>query len=321
MNSCARFTLVISCILLTAMITPAQTAINDMFNRANGGLGLDWTQIDGSAAIVGNQLQGTNPFLFGWSAHTAFGATYATTVIRGDWQLASPGARVSVVAGVDPNTWQGIELRIADNTGNGLADRLFFNAAVNAGNWYGGSLFFNLANPLAAGEVTLWFSNAGDTANVEIRNPVTGTSETFTASGILSNPPTGTTVGIGYSGTGIMDDFRAWTGSPAGPVITATAPRVGSPLDLLVTDASPNGPVYIAYSLAGNGPTPSPFGTIALTFPYDILGNLPFTADTVGRVHVPLAPFPAVMTGVQIHVQSLDVFSTTLSNGFSATLF
>lgn len=311
----------IALLFISGAAAAQSVAINDMFNRPNGPLGPDWNQIDGSAAIANNQLQGTNPWQFGWSAHTAYGATYQSTVVRARWQLASFGARVSVVAGVNPATWQGIEVRIADNNGNGLADRLFFNAAVNAGNWYGGSLFANITNQTSAGEVTVWFTNAGDTVNVELLDPASGMTETFTASGILGNPPTGTTVGVGYSGTGVIDDFRAWTGTPAGPVITSTAARVNTPLDLLVTEASPNGPIYIGYSLVGNGPTPSPWGTIQLTFPYEVLGMMPFNADGTGRVHIPLAPFPAAMTGLQIHVQSLDVVSTTLSNGFSATLF
>lgn len=313
--------LILLCLLAATSATPAQVAINDLFNRPNGGLGPDWMQMDGSAAISNNQLQGTNPWLFGWSAHTAYGAGYQSTVIRADWSIGSPGARVSVVAGVDPASWQGIEIRIADNTGNSQADRIFFNAAVNAGNWYGGSQFFNLTNPLASGQVTLWFSNGGDTANVEIKDPVTGATETFSAGGILGNPPSGTTVGIGYFGTGILDDFRAWTGIPTGPSITATAPRVGVPLDLLVTDATPSNPVYIGFSLTGNGPTPTPFGNISLSAPYEIFGNMAWTADSAGRVLIPIQPLPATLINVPIHLQSLDLFSGSLSNAFTASPF
>ncbi len=307
--------------LFGATSVSAQVAVNDLFNRPNGGLGPDWLQIDGSAAISNGGIQGTNPWIFGWSAHTAYGAGYQATVVRADWAIGSPGARVSVIAGVDPNTWQGIEVRIADNTGNSLADRIFFNAAVNAGNWYGGSLFFNLANPLASGQVTLWFTNGGDTANVEIKDHATGATETFSAGGILALPPSGTTVGIGYFGTGMADDFRAWTGAPTGPSFTATAPRIGAPLDLLVTDATANSLVYIGYSLAGNGPTPTPLGNIALSLPYELLGNMPWPADNTGRVHILVQPLPPAFLGLPIHLQALDLAAASLSNAFTATLF
>ena len=266
-----------------------QTAINDVFDRPNSAnLGPDWIEADGDAGIVGNKLQANSPFFFGWCAHTSYNESYADTVVQADWSMNGFGGdRVSVIAGADPNTFEGIEIRIADNNGNGLADRIFFNAAVNAGNWFGGPIFFNLANQIAAGRVTLWFTNNGDTANVTILDPVTQTSETFSASGILSFPPMGTSVGIGYFGNGTCDDFQAYTGDPTGTKLTLTAPRVNAPLTLLVTDAAPFGIVVVALSLVGNTPFSTSIGDIHLSAPITV--GAMAVPDIHGRIAFPRA--------------------------------
>src|SRR5262245_59828539 len=196
-------------VVLAAVPATAQVAVNDLFNRANSGsLGIDWTEQDGDSKITNNQLQANSPFGFGWCSHNSFAANYASVVIRASWAMNGLGGdSISMITGVDPMSWAGVEVRIADNNGDGLADRIFFNAAVNAGAWYNSSSFVNMTTPMASGEVTTWFSNNGDTVNVALRDPVTQAVQTYSASGILANPPTGTHVGIGYFGNGFVDDF------------------------------------------------------------------------------------------------------------------
>lgn len=300
---------------------PAQVAVNDVFDRAGGTqLGPDWSEIDGDAVINMNRLEGNSPFTFGWSAHTVFAAPYASTVVRADWSMNGGGGdRISLIAGVDPVTWQGIEVRIADNDGNGTADRVFFNAAVNAGNWYGGSTFAILTNQIVAGRATLWFSNGGDTANLEIFDPATGGVEVVSAGGILQNPPTGTAVGLGYFGNGWADDFRAFTGSSTTPCYTLTPPRVGFPASFLLTEATPSSAVILAFSTVGAGPLPTPIGTVALSLPIEILSqSLP--TDASGRLEIALPPLPGFLLGTTLHNQAVDVSSMTLSNGFTVTV-
>ncbi|MCA9320308.1 MAG: hypothetical protein KDB53_06220, partial [Planctomycetes bacterium] len=187
------------------------------------------------------------------------------------------------------------------------------------GNWYGGSLFHNLTTPIAAGRATLWFTNGGDTANVEIFNPATLTSETFTGSGILSNPPTGTAVGIGYFGDGTADDFQAYTGVPTTSALTLTAPRVGSDVYVMVTHSTPFNLVAVLSSSTGNGPTPTTVGPLFLSAPIAISATL--NTDLSGRAQAFVGVPPPFLVGAPAHLQAFDVGTQTLSNHFSIVVF
>ncbi len=305
---------------LAAASLSAQVAVNDLFDRANStNLGPDWTEQDGDGQIVSNRLQGNSPFALGWCTHNVFAANYASTVVRLNWSMNGGGGdRISLIAGVDPNTWQGIEVRIADNNGDGTADRLFFNAAVNAGNWYTSPSFANLTTPLVAGVATMWFTNAGNTVNIELFDPATQTAQTYSASGILALPPTGTRVGIGYFGNGTVDDFQAWTGVPSAPAFTMTTPRTAGAVALLVTGAAPSATVVLAYSGTGNAPFPTSVGNVYLSLPIEILATL--NADLTGRLAVPLGTLPPGLTGVVVHTQAFDATALALTNHFTVTI-
>lgn len=294
----------------------AQSATNDLFNRSNSGsLGVDWIEQDGDAKIANNKLEGNSPFGFGWCAHSAFSANYANVVVRGDWSMNGFGGdRISLIAGVDPNTWSGIELRIADNNGDGLADRVFFNAAVNAGAWYSSPSFQTVPTPILAGRATMWFTNGGDTVNLELKDAATGLVQTLSSSGILASPPTGTGVGVGYFGNGTLDDFQAWTGAPTGPVFTFTTARANLPATLLVTDMAPNAYMAVAYSMTGTGPFPTPLGNVGLSLPIDILFDA--FATPTGRVEIPFAAFGPI-AGFTLHTQAVDLTTPALTNFFT----
>jgi len=300
----------------------AQVAVNDVFNRADSSdLGPDWVQVSSGASVRGNQLV-ANTSLYGWARHTAFDAPYASTVVRFHWSMSgSPaGDSWSLIVGAPKSTWGGIEVKIGDNQGyDDKADRILFYSSPNGGNWPGGGNVYNLAQPMASGTMTVWFTANGDTVNVELVDDATGAVETTSASGILSFPfsITGRSVGIGYFGDGACDDFRAWTGTPAGPVFTLTTPRSGLPASFLVTDASPSMPVETFVSLAGNGPLPTPFGLLRLSVPFYSIGSL--VTDGAGRAEMPLAfvpPFP----GVNLYLQAIDVGSLTFTNAFVAPI-
>ena len=298
----------------------AQTAFNDRFNRANSGsLGPNWAEQDGNADIVGNKLQANSPFFFGWSMHTAYDEPYDQTVVRVDWSMNGGGGdRISIMAGVNA-AWHGVEIRIADNNGDGLADRLFFNAMINAGTWHGGSLFHDLATPIASGRATMWFSNAGDTVNIEILDPTTGIAETFSGSGILALPPQGSSVAVGYFGNGTIDDFRAWTGSPTGTNMTLTPARVGQPLDFMITDSLPFGLVVLLSSVVGNNPQPTTIGPLFLSDPIQVATVV--VPDANGEVHIPVPAPVAGAVGATVHLQGVDVGTQSLTNHFSVTIF
>jgi hypothetical protein len=294
----------------------AQVATNDLFNRPNGtNLGPDWIEQDGDAQIVSNQLQANSNFTYGWCSHSVYAANYANTVVRANWAMNGGGGdRIALIAGCNTANWSGIEVRIADNDGDGFADRIFFNAAVNAGAWYTSPSFVNMTSIMASGEATMWFTNGGDTVNIRLRDLVTSAIQVYSASGILANPPTGTRVGIGYFGNGTADDFRAWTGSPDSPVYTLTSPRSNGATTLLVTDALPNAGILIAYSGAGAGPIPTPLGIVGLSDPIELF--LQTNADSAGRLEIPFGPL-TLSPGLTVHTQAIDLSALLLTNYFT----
>jgi hypothetical protein len=310
-------------LILVLAATPgmAQLAMNDLFNRPDGNsLGVDWTEQDGDAKIAGNMLLANSPQSFGWASHDLFSGNYMNTVVRAKWAMNGGGGdRISLIAGVEPSNWSGIEVRIADNDGDGLADRIFFHAAVNAGAWFVGGTTQIMTTPLASGEATLWFSNNGDTANVDIKDLATGAVQSYSKSGILTNAPVGGRVGIGYFGNGTVDDFQAWSGSPAGPIYTITATRVGHAPTILVDKASPWAPIVIAYSVTGQGPIYTPFGVVGLTEP--IYVALQTYADATGRLEIPLGPLSGT-AGALLFTQAADLSGAApvLTNTFAVTL-
>ena len=77
-------------------------------------------------------------------------------------------------------------------------------------------------------------------------------------------------------------------------------------------DATPDGEVWSAYSLAGPGPTPSSVGDLLLSDPYV---ELPIrTADAIGYAKLRFW-IGAALSGVPIWLQGLDITTSTLSNG------
>lgn len=306
--------------LLLVIPVRAQVATHDLFNRSNGtNLGLDWTEIDNDLLIATNALQGNTPFSLAWGHHTNFSAGYAGTVLRCDWSMNGTSANaVSLIAGVNPTTWQGIEVRIADNNGDGLADRIFFNAAVNAGNWYGGSFFQNMTTPLSSGTATIWFSNSGNTVNVAIQNPANGSTQSYTASGISMNPPLGIRVGAGLRGAARMDNFQAWVGTPTGPVFTTPTLRTTTPFELLVKATPASSSVLIGLSLTGSGPLASPLGPIYLSDPIILLG--PFAADGLGTLLLPFSALGPGSSGLTIYAQAVELTTPALTNWFTVVV-
>jgi hypothetical protein len=303
-------------VIVAASPCMAQVATNDLFNRVNSGnLGIDWAEQDGDAQIAGNLLRANSNFTFGWCSHNAFNASYANTVVQAIWSTNGGGGdSISLIAGANPSTWSAIEVRISDQNGDGMSDRIIWNASVNAGAWYGSPSFVNLATPMASGEATMWFSNNGDTVNVSLRDLVTSAVQTYSASGILATPPAGTRVGIGYFGNGSVDDFRAWTGSPLTPSYTITTPRAGASTTMLLSGMVPNGFAAIAYSVTGAGPEFTPFGILGLSAPIDLFWQ--GATDSLGRVELPLGPLGPV-AGLTVHTQAADLTVPALTNYFT----
>jgi hypothetical protein len=164
----------------------------------------------------------------------------------------------------------------------------------------------------------VWFTNGGNTVNLEIRDSAGANPQTFSASGISASPPTGTRVGFGYYNNPFIDDFQAWTGNANGLACTLTRARADQPASILVTHALANAPTAVAFSTTGGGPIPTAFGNVLLTDPVSVLGV--FTADAAGRLEIPMGSVPPGLVGATFWVQAFDGAAGVLSNGFTMTV-
>ncbi len=291
-------------VLLAAPL--ASQSASDDFNRANSGtLGPDWSVVEGSFSIESNQAKKNNPWSFGFVYHTGLAGDYALSsqVV----EFGAGGGNISLIAGLDPNTWSAVEARLQDNDGDGAMDRLFFNSAVNAGNWNGSTLWYDLASPTATGTMKLSFLNDGDIALVEITN-AGGGSESFQAGGILASsfPPAGDRLAVGGFGTGTFDN---WSASIQPYSIANLA--AGQTATMQLAGMQPGETAIFAYSRTGPGPTLTPYGWVDMSLPIRTVGGGIAGADGVARFDVFV---PAIASGLTIYSQALNVRTTELSN-------
>jgi len=305
-------------VALLATSALAQSASDD-FNRADGPtLGPDWVVDDGSFSIHSNRAMCNNPWSFGFVHHATLTGPYADSWQSVDFDITGFGGdSISLIAGLNPATWSAIEVRLQDNNGDGLFDRLFFNAAVNAGNWNGSSLFYDLATPTASGTMTLGFTNAGDIALVEITNSGGGT-ENFQGSGILSftYPPSGSNFGVGGMGDSHFDNWSCQIG-PIVPTYSANNLIAGQQATLEVNNLTQGDTVLIGYSLTGAGPTNTPFGLVDMSMP---IAQLPtIFADASGVASFALM-IPLNAAGVTVYSQAAVVNLGTLTNSIAPTV-
>jgi len=114
--------------------------------------------------------------------------------------------------------------------------------------------------------------------------------------------------------------FRDWNGTihydmgPSTPVLSVTGLAGGSTATLSVAGATPAGGVLIGYSLAGAGPTPTPFGLVDMSPPINQLPTL--TADANGDAAISTG-VPGQATGFTVYMQSADLASGVLSNSLA----
>ena len=85
-----------------------------------------------------------------------------------------------------------------------------------------------------------------------------------------------------------------------------------------IDNATPNGMVYIVYSLAGGGPTTTPYGLSYLTYPINVMASAPAASN--GLLTYGVTP-PLSASGVSIWLQAYDAGSSTFSNGVYKYVF
>lgn len=311
----------LSTILMAAVVagsTSAQSASDD-FNRPNAGTpGPDWVVDDGVFEIESNQGKANNRFFLGFMHHATLTGDFADSTQSVDFIMNGFGGDfIGLVAGLNPSTWSAVETKLQDNDGDGLFDRLFFNSAINAGGWDGSSLFFDLATPIASGTMTLSFTNSGDTAVVTI-DSIAGGTETFQGTGINSFtfPVSGDTFGISSFGDSWFDNWSCDIG-PTGPVYSITNLTAGQLATFSVSNLTLGDAVTFAYSLAGAGPTTTPFGVADMSAPINVLASA--SADVTGVASVGLT-VPSGAAGVTLYTQALVVTTSTLTNSLIETV-
>jgi hypothetical protein len=98
-----------------------------------------------------------------------------------------------------------------------------------------------------------------------------------------------------------------------GPGLTLTNLVAGQTASLAIANATPSGPLFVGYSLTGQGPFPSYWGLIDLSPPV-----LTFTvmADAQGGVSMPLAVPPA-LAGERVWMKALDLVGSHPTTSFT----
>jgi plastocyanin len=127
-------------------------------------------------------------------------------------------------------------------------------------------------------------------------------SVTFDAAFLAGNPVAGDV----YDYVCDLHAVLGMTGSVSVlPARTLSASATaGASASIVVTGGNPGGTVILGYSLAGNGPTATQYGTLALSAPFTQLP--PRTLDPGGDVNV-LLPVPAGAAGLTAHVHGLEL--------------
>lgn len=128
------------------------------------------------------------------------------------------------------------------------------------------------------------------------------------------------TAGGGGSGSPMgqmfLDSIRIWD-APTTITLATAGLFPGAPANFNMTLATPNRPVILGFSLAGNGPTNTPFGVADLSTP--IQNFAPVMADSNGDATV-VVNVPAGGSGITVWFQAVDQASGTLSNSLAETV-
>ncbi|MDF1800835.1 MAG: hypothetical protein P1V81_16800 [Planctomycetota bacterium] len=237
----------------------------DDFNRPDStNLGPDWVEENGDFEIQSNRAVGIG---FPWDdlsiiRNTVYSGTYDSTIVSMDIDSQGKiGATAGMVTG--HQFWGGVSAKLQDNDGDGLFDRVFFEAAINAGAWHGGGtpVHFDLTTPIVAGSMVLSCPDT-DTAQVDVYNTSGVLVGTGTASGILASafPPVGTEVAVyTKNGGAAIDNFEASSPTLTGAPATLSMAAGGVQNLTINMGAAHAGELYLMLgSTSGTGP-----GTLA----------------------------------------------------------
>jgi len=319
-----------------ASASSAQQLVHDDFDRPNStNLGPDWVEANNDLEIFGNTVRGKNAFLNDtWMYHSGFAEPHATAKAVVDFG-ATPGDTffgVSVVIGLDHTTWGGTAVRVTDNDLDGLFDRIFFNAAINAGAWYTQPtpIWYDLPAGIPAGQLTVWAEPGDDMVVARVEDLAGNLVGTYTASGIAASPfaPTGTDVGVWISSRARADEFFALEHRPLDAFPTSLSLAAGGEQILDVSFGSAHaGELYLVVSGAsGTAPVTPIGGGVDLPLALDSftiwsfqhpnqapysksLGFLDAQGHARARITLPPGSLPS-LAGVLFHHAAISVSTT-----------
>ncbi len=285
---------------------------SDDFDRPNNtNMGPDWAELTGDMVIDNNH--GRGDLSSGWSYmlhNSASGAPDSETM----WiDLLAPGGssgpHVALIAGADTFSTSWFYTKIQDNDGDGLYDRIFFYSSGNGGGW-GTQYYQDLATPILSSRVSMYFTNAGDTLNVDFDDDFDGVvDQHHENSGALGVATGGTMYGIG---TWAMGSYDNWSVGAGGPVLEVRNLVSGANVTITVSNASPGGLVRHGYSLFGGGPVATAYGDLLLSPPYTELPGM--IADAAGVASYS-APVPPGTTGIAVWFHAMDMGTLSFTNG------
>ena len=326
----------------------AQQLVSDDFNRPDStNLGPDWIEENNDLEIFQNRVRGVFAFANDtWMYHTSFAQPHATAKAVVDFG-STPGDvffGVSVVIGLDHTTWGGTAVRITDNDLDGLFDRIFFNAAINAGAWHSQPtpVLYDLPTPLVAGQLTVWAEPDDDMAVARVEDIDGNLVGVYTATGIADTPfpPVGTDTGIWISSRAQADNFFALEHRDldAFPVDVSVSAGGEQMLDLSFGSGHAGELYLLLGSLAGTSPGTPAGGGVTLPLVVDSFlvwtltnpGAGPYSAtlgvlDAVGharaRFELPAGSSPALAGTTLFHAAlALDLVTGPTAATNAATL-
>ena len=197
-------------VILGFAATASAQVYTDDFNRPDSSsMGADWAEDNGDFEIQSGRAVGVG---FPWDdlnilRNTKFFGTYDSVTVSMDVDTQGKSSSAAGIV-IGHKWWGGVATKLQDNDGDGMFDRVFFEAAINAGSWHGSPTppHFDLTTPIATGSMVLTTLDL-DTAMVEVFDASGTLVGTGTANGITGSafPPVGNEVVIytQYSGAAI----------------------------------------------------------------------------------------------------------------------
>lgn len=111
--------------------------------------------------------------------------------------------------------------------------------------------------------------------------------------------------------------LEIWPPAPTGPQLNVTNLVSGSTATIGVTMGTPISAAFVAWSITGGGPTPTPLGPVLLNAPFNLMPLM--ATDGAGSASMPVA-VPPGLVGLPVWMQGYDIGSSSMTNGVALTI-